>query len=131
MRARRGKTPSECLKFPSGGPGSLCQAWNMAKKRLRLTPEQRLLKNIERVPLATMHLLLREHGWRPNYSPEADWWEWTLVECDTKIRTGKWMRTFWDEVEPGFLAKHRSVALLRKRLKELAEAQRLKRFTGF
>jgi hypothetical protein len=41
-----------------------------------------------------------------------------------KIRTGKWMKAFWDEIEPGFLAKHQSVALLRKRLKELHQAQR-------
>jgi hypothetical protein len=36
------------------------------------------------------------------------------------------MKTFWDELELGrFQAKHHSVALLRKRLKELAQAQRL------
>jgi hypothetical protein len=36
------------------------------------------------------------------------------------------MRMFWDEIEPdGFMAKHYSVALLRKRLKELARAHRL------
>jgi hypothetical protein len=87
-----------------------------AKKRLR--------KNWN--PLAQMHLLLREHGWRPNYHPVIDWWEWTLAGCGTRIRTGKWMKTFWDEVEPGgFIAKHQKVAFLRKRLKELARAQRL------
>jgi hypothetical protein len=81
--------------------------------------------------LAKMHLLLREHGWYPNYCPEVDWWEWTLNGCDTRIRTGEWMKTFWDEVGPGgFLAKHQSVALLRKRLKELAQAQRLKPCAG-
>jgi hypothetical protein len=34
------------------------------------------------------------------------------------------MKAFWDQIEPGFLAKHQSVALLRKRLKELHQAQR-------
>jgi hypothetical protein len=98
----------------------------MAKKWPRLTPEQRLLKNIETVPLARMHLLLREHGWWPNYDSQIDWWEWRRAGCDTRIRTGRWMKTFWDEVDPdGFIAKHHTVALLRKRLKELADAERL------
>lgn len=82
--------------------------------------------SLKMTPLAQMHLLLRQHGWAPNYDPVIDWWEWRLAGCDTRIRTGKWMKTFWDEVEPdGFIAKHHRVASLRKRLKELAQAQRL------
>ena len=84
------------------------------------------MASLKLTPLAQMHLLLREHGWKPNYDPVIDWWEWALAGCDTRIRTGEWMKTFWDEVEPGgFIAKHHSVAGLRKRLKELAQAHRL------
>jgi hypothetical protein len=78
------------------------------------------MASLKMTPLAEMHLLLREHGWYPNYCPEVDWWEWTLNGCDTMIRTGHWIKTFWDEVDPEFTAKHHTVASLRKRLKELA-----------
>jgi hypothetical protein len=75
-------------------------------------------------PLAEMHLLLREHGWKPEqeHLPELVWdWRHPAQPPDSGFTT--WPGGMWayyvDDEEPcdGY---HKSVEKLRSRLKELA-----------
>jgi hypothetical protein len=109
--------------------------------KLELPMNERLRKNWG--PLAEMHLLLREHGWKPRYRKPGEvhpqeCWEWTRPGCRARIRTvipyhwrlvrmagGRRWRAFWIEFKSRrSLLNYRSsysVPRLRKRLKDLAQ----------
>jgi hypothetical protein len=101
-----------------------------------LTPEQedRIRENIKNDPLAQMHLLLREHGWRPSYYRDWQFWKWTHREFAMTIITTRALNSEprWDVVQrdsrsrafpwPGGYPKQgTSVASLRRHLKQLAK----------
>ena len=103
-----------------------------------------LLRSMKK-PLPQMHLLLREHGWKPEYRPGTNHWVWRRPrrknsviltrkwgrvarwEYITKIRPGRWERYLHPPYRDGV---HRGRPLpkpftvvdeLRRRLKELAQ----------
>jgi hypothetical protein len=84
-------------------------------------------------PLAEMHLLLREHGWEPEYEPDGagDAWTWrlgalvivTFVSTIYRLHRGKKLtrrESVWAE-KGGRKGGSTSVAVLRRRLKQLVK----------
>lgn len=81
-------------------------------------------------PLAEMHLLLREHGWKPELGKEGEGWTWTLPGCHRSFYTamdGQVDDCFEFEIpyRRNDEGRYHTVDSLRRRLQELAQEMKL------